>query len=62
MQPNGPLSFTLLGLEAREVQVELALLLFGRVSQGLHNPANHLAHFLAITMVHFVPPQMKPWL
>jgi hypothetical protein len=28
------------------MQVELALLLFGRIGQGLHNPADHLAHIL----------------
>jgi hypothetical protein len=34
----------LLGLEVHEVQVKL--LLFGCINQGLHNPANHLAHVL----------------
>ncbi len=37
---------TLLGLEAREMQVEVALLLYGRIGQGLHNPAHHLVHVL----------------
>jgi hypothetical protein len=35
---------TFLGLEAHEMQVDVALLLYGRISQGLHNSANHLVH------------------
>jgi len=41
------IDFTLLGFKAREAQVELAFLLFGRISQGLHNPVDHLAHVLS---------------
>ncbi len=40
------LDLTLLGFKAHEVQVELTLLLFGRIGQGLHSPANHLTHVL----------------
>ncbi len=38
------LNFAFLGLEAHEAQVELTFLLFGHIGQGLHNPADHLAH------------------
>ncbi len=37
----------LLGLEAREAPIELTLLLFGRVGQGLHNSIDHLVHVLS---------------
>ncbi len=37
---------TFLRLEAYEAQVELVLLLFGRIGQGLHSPANHLVHII----------------
>ncbi len=40
------LDLTLLGFKAHEVQVELALLLFGCIGQGLHSLADHLTHVL----------------